>query len=173
MSKTTNVRSGSVYQSPTQNGDRSFIPDGSVSSNKIQDLAVTKAKLADSANIFEMIKNGFQNFVDQSVLMTATTATGTPAAGTFHSTVVGRASISDLSQNLKVQMGPERNVIPNLYQLQNEFGPNGEPVFGVVNDTLGQVRFVGNWSMIFGSAGQYTYNGNLSGFYVEITLYGT
>jgi hypothetical protein len=98
--------------------------------------------------LYEYLGDGFQPFVnsDETVL-TPTTTTGTPPAGTFYSTVVNRAALTDLSQNLKAYMGIERIMTQQTIQLQNEIGPNGEPVYSTPNDTFGQVRFVGSgWS---------------------------
>lgn len=83
MSKTTNIRTGSVFQSPTQNGDRSFIPDGSVSSSKIQDSAVTRNKLAasslnlryaDKASSYTL-DSAIDDFIDFTATATATLPT--------------------------------------------------------------------------------------------------
>lgn len=123
---------------------------------------------------------GFQNFISQTdFLMTATTNIGAPVSGTFYSTVVGRAPMADLSQDLRPRMGIERFQIQNFFALQNEFGPNGEPVYGVSNDTFGQIRFVGpNWQQNF-QAGipsdgpGVTSQGSLTTNYVEFTFYGT
>jgi len=49
MSKTTQVRTGAFSKFPTQNGDRSTVPDNSVGTDAIADLAVTESKLS-SAN---------------------------------------------------------------------------------------------------------------------------
>lgn len=49
MSKNSKVREGAIVQSPTQQGNRSFIPDNSITENKLQDQSVTKSKLVHSA----------------------------------------------------------------------------------------------------------------------------
>lgn len=116
---------------------------------------------------------GFQAFVDQNTLMTATSSAGTPAAGTFYSTVVGRASIVDLSQNLKVNMGIDRIMTQSIYQLQNEFGPNGEIVSATPNDLFGQIRFVGDWSTGISQNGLNVGCSTVAGNYIEITFFGT
>lgn len=123
--------------------------------------------------------SAFQGFVSQTdFAMTATTTTGTPAAGTFYSTIPFRASMIDLSQDLKVRMGVERIMVQQLMMSQTEFGPNGEPVWFTPNDTFGQIRFVGpgwndstaNSSIL--SEGPRLSNSNLND-YVEVTFYGT
>lgn len=125
--------------------------------------------------LYEYLGDGFQGFINPNeFLLTPTTTPGTPAAGTFYSTISKRASIMDLSQDLKPRMGIERIMIQNIMQLQNEFGPNGEPVFGVVNDTLGLIRCVGSgWTNnITTGSGVNIFSTNVND-YTEITFYGT
>ena len=87
---------------------------------------------------------GLQSFIDES-LVQLTAINGTPGATQFRSSVVNRAPITDISQNLKVSMGIERVMVQQLIQLQNEFGPNGEPIWSALNDDRGMMRFIGNW----------------------------
>ena len=95
------------------------------------------------------LANGFQPYVDTTTnTIVATASAGTPAAGYFYSSIVGRASMPDLSQNLKPAMGIERIMTQQIYQLQNEFGPNGEPVWATPNDQFGQIRCVGSWTSL-------------------------
>ena len=116
---------------------------------------------------------GFQGFISQTdYLINPTTTTGTPTTGSFYSSVVGRASMPDLSQDLKPKFGIERTIIQNIYQLQNEFGPNGEPVWATPNDTFGQIRFVGSWTSQIDIYGPRQYSG-LTGNFIEIVFYGT
>lgn len=124
--------------------------------------------------LFEAQDSGFQGFVNTQTLMTATAATGSPAAGLFHSTVVNRAPIIDLSQDLKSRMGGDRWPIQQLYVLSNEVGPAGEQVFKNVNDTFDQIRFVGFWGInnLPNNSGQYAITGS-AGSYMEFTFYGT
>ena len=127
-------------------------------------------------DIYESQDQGFQGFVRTADLMTATATTGTPATGTFHSTIVNRAAIPDMRMDLKARMGIERIMVQSITQLQNEFGSNGEPVYSAVNDTVGQIRFVGaGWVSSTTNIGSVVGNlstTNLDGF-VEITFYGT
>ena len=105
---------------------------------------------------------GFQAFVQSSNTIAVPSTT-----------IVNRAKIPDLSQNLKAHFGIERIMTQNLFQLQDEFGPNGEPVWGVVNDTFGQVRFVGSgWSSNASSVGSEPSTNGVND-YIEITFYGT
>jgi hypothetical protein len=132
----------------------------------IQDQRFTQLYAAQSS--------GFQGFVSQTdALMTATTTTGTPVAGTFYSSITGRASMSDLSQNLKTQMGVERIMVLNIQQLQTEFGPNGEAIYSTPNDQFGQIRYAGTWNVNGpNNTGQYIGTGTVNDF-LEITFYGT
>lgn len=123
--------------------------------------------------LYEAEGQAFQGFVNtQTNLITATSTAGTPAAGTFYSTIVGRAAIVDMSQDLKPRMGIERLPVQQIYQLQNEFGPNGEPVWATPNDTTGQIRFVGSWITNINVGGPYCQNLSTTDF-LEITFYGT
>lgn len=135
-------------------------------------IDTTSQNVSAIAALQEQDLNGFQGFVNQSALMSATSTAGTPVAGTFYSTITGRASIVDLSQDLKVRMGIERITTQNIYELQNEFGPNGEQVFGTSNDLFGQVRFVGSWATVVDTGGARA-KSTVNGDYVEVTFYGT
>jgi hypothetical protein len=89
-----------------------------------------------------------------------------------YTSIVNRAKIVDLANDAGVRMGVERIMTQQIYPLQDEFGPNGELVHGVVNDNLGQIRFVGSWSSSKTSEGIFNGPG-ASGDFVEITFYGT
>ena len=104
--------------------------------------------------------------------MTATATTGSPVAGTFHSTVVGRSKMIDLSQDLGVRFGSNRIATQQSFKIQDEQGPNGEDVFGVVNDKYNQIRLVGGWIDTNNVNGQQVV-GNIVEAYAEITFYGT
>jgi len=143
----------------------------------IQDVAVVDASdtnVTAISQIQESQTEGFQGFVKTSQLMNASSNPGTPAAGTFHSTVVNRAAMSDLTQDLRVRMGIERVMTQSIVQLQNEFGPNGEPVWATPNDQIGQIRFVGSWVINTNSQGPCVFpNLVTAGDFVEVTFYGT
>ena len=144
----------------------------------VQDVAVVDASDTNTtavAQIQEATGEGFQAFVKSSQVINATTTTGTPATGTFYSTVVNRASIIDLSQDLKVRMGVERIMTQQIYQLQNEFGSSGEPVWATPNDFFNQIRCVGNWAQTVPNNGQHGpfIQGNSLNDFIEITFYGT
>jgi hypothetical protein len=125
-----------------------------------------------STLIQEAFAQGLQSFVKTSALRTATTNTGTPAAGTFYSTIVGRAPITDISQDLRVSFGIDRIMTQQLTLLQNEFGPNGEPVRSTPNDTNGMIRFVGQWNLLALADGAGVQCAG-PGDYIEVTFYGT
>lgn len=123
--------------------------------------------------LYEAQDQGFQAFVNsQSFLNTATQTTGTPAAGKFYSSITNRAAMTDLSQNLKAQMGIERIMTPLIYALPNEFGSAGQIVWGAQNDIFGTMRFVGTWSQVNTSFGNFVQPTTLTD-YVEITFFGT
>jgi hypothetical protein len=119
----------------------------------------------------------FQNFIDQSSTLTAqNTTTGYPSpTGTFYSTVIGRAAIPDITNDMRASFGVERICTQQIIQIQNEQGPNGETVYGVLNDDRGLIRFVGSWGNANGVYGQYIQNPSTSDTvsYVEINFYGT
>jgi hypothetical protein len=122
--------------------------------------------------LYEAEGQGFQAFVGTQNVLTATTTVGTPAGGTFYSSIVNRTSMIDLSQDLKARMGVDRIITQQLYQLQNEFGVAGEPVWAHTNDT-NQIRFVGNWASQVGSNGVINFNNNFGTDFVEVTFCGT
>lgn len=110
--------------------------------------------------------------LDAQVVPTFLTAVnGSPSVTQFRSDITNRASIPDLSNMLAVQMGPQRIMTQEIYQLKNEFGPAGQPVFGVFNDKFNQVRFVGTSTSTNGVVGQYILQ--KTNDYVEVIFYGT
>lgn len=122
---------------------------------------------------FEYLDKSFQGWVSQSALITSTTTTGTPAAGTFYSTIPLRASIVDMSQDLRVNLGIQRFQMQQVYEILNESGPNGERVWGVQNDQFGQVRLVGSWRFFQDSSAGVYVNSSTTSDYIEIAFYGT
>ena len=115
----------------------------------------------------------FQDTVLETDLMTPTSTAGTPATGTYYSSVTNRKSITDLRKDLKPRMGIERVMIQQLVVIQDEFGSNGEPVYGLVNDSENQVRFVGAWTAGVSAYGVYASSGANTTDFMEITFYGT
>ena len=87
--------------------------------------------------------------------------------------LVNRAPIVDLNQDLNTCIGINRIQTQQIARIQNEFGPNGEPVFRAVNDRFDQVRFVGSgWRNLNDGDGVRPFTEVLND-YVEITFYGT
>ena len=126
----------------------------------------------------KLLSIGLDDAVDSNIDTTVVVPTllaatnGAPASGQFRSDISGRAAIPDLSNMLSVQMGPQRFMTQEIYQLQSEFGPAGQPVFGVVNDKFNQVRYVGSWSVFNDTFGSRINTSNI-GDYAEIVFYGT
>lgn len=90
-----------------------------------------------------------------------------------YTTVVGRAKIPDIANDLKVLFGIERLMIQGIYSIQNEYGPNTEQVYGAINDSAGLIRFVGSdWKTYNNTYGQAVTSTNPND-YVEVTFYGT
>ena len=156
--------------------------DKDYSSQQLEILVISRTSIIDSntqntSNISalqEASLNGFQGFVNQATLLTATTSAGTPVAGSFYSSIIGRASIVDLSQDLKPRMGVERIMTQQIGEVQEEQGPSGERVWSFTNDVSKQVRFVGNWASSADTAGEGVVSGTVANNdYVEITFYGT
>jgi hypothetical protein len=89
-------------------------------------------------------------------------------------TVVNRAKMVDLSNDLGVRMGIERISISPYTRVDGETGPNGEIVYKMANDKFDQIRLVGRWSdKIENSTVGQAASGNSSADYVEVTFYGT
>ncbi len=117
---------------------------------------------------------GFQPFVDTSAQLIPTTTPGTPASGTFYSSIPNRAPLVDLTQDLKPRFGIQRIATQEIYYIQTENGPAGEQVFGAANDIFGQIRFVGEyWLAQSGTSGSSVDTFNNTTDYLEITFYGT
>jgi hypothetical protein len=109
----------------------------------------------------DSIVAGTQGFVDESALISVP-----------YTTIVGRAQIPDIANDLKASLGIERIPVQQIYPIQDEFGPNGEPVWGALNDTRGLMRFVGNWVSSLDTHGIRA-GASIAGDYVEVTFYGT
>jgi hypothetical protein len=117
-------------------------------------MAKTKLQLSDLANYLDA-QHG------QAVIL--------PKVDAPNTTVVGRAQVTDFSKDLRPRMGIERIQVQSIQKLEGEVGPNGEPVYGAVNDIHNRIRFIGNWSNINDGNGQRPQNGDT----LEITFYGT
>ena len=96
-----------------------------------------------------------------------------PSIAAPFTSITNRAQMLDLSKDLGVRAGNNRIILQQCYQIQNEFGPNGEPVYGAVNDPYNQVRFVGTgWLNSVNASGQNIGTSNVND-YVEVSYYGT
>ena len=91
--------------------------------------------------------------------------------------VQNRAQIQDLANDLSAHAGINRITTSRLFEIQDEIGPNGERVQGVVNDKFDQIRVVGEWVEQIGTDGNSV---TLSGAFIvnpnnfiEITFFGT
>lgn len=87
--------------------------------------------------------------------------------------IVNRAQIADLTQDLKPRFGIDRIQTQEAFDIQNEVGPNGELVSGVVNDKLGQIRFYGSGIANVNNTGGVYVRFTDTDDVVEITFYGT
>lgn len=121
--------------------------------------------------LYAMESAGFQGFIDESSKLTA--VSGSPASGQFRTFgIVNRASIPDLANDIKARMGVDRIQIQKIAEIPNEFGPNGERVYGAVNDDRGLIRFIGSWTASSTSFGSFI-NTTVANDTIEIVFYGT
>lgn len=141
---------------------------------RVQIVDNSETNTSKITSLQSVIAQNLKDFVDMSTLITATTSTGSPVAGTFYSSITNRASMPDLSKDLKVRFGIDRVMVQQAPQIRSgEIGPNNEAIWAAPNDIMGRVRFAGNWSgASLGPAGYAAYTTNLNDF-VEITFYGT
>ena len=125
--------------------------------------AATSFNGTQIASIQAGLSAGTQAFVDTSSLISVP-----------NTAIVGRAKIVDITNDLRASFGIERIAVQQIVQLQNEFGPNGEPVFSAVNDDRGLIRAVGSWTNPTDSFAGSRLNSSSSGTdFIEITFFGT
>lgn len=122
--------------------------------------------------IYDMEKAGFQGFIDESSKLTA--VSGTPAAGQFRTFgIVNRAQIPDIANDLRARIAIDRFQAQIVQPVQNETGPNGEPVWAILNDDRNLIRCVGaGWINLNNAFGPRPYS-DVQNDYVEIVFYGT
>lgn len=96
-----------------------------------------------------------------------------PLVNVPNTTIVNRAQIRDLSKDMAPVFGVKRIQVQQIFDLQGEFGPNGERVFGALNDDRGLIRFVGSWANYSGLTYGSVINSASTTDYIEITFYGT
>lgn len=115
---------------------------------------------AHASVIGDSLTASTQAFIDQSSLISVP-----------YTTIVGRAQIPDIANDLRASLGVERIPVQSIYLLQNEFGTNGGPVWAALNDTRGLIRFVGAWQNRSGQGNWIQYSSPSD--YVELVIYGT
>ena len=97
----------------------------------------------------------------------------TPLISVPNTAIVGRAQIPNIAADLKPSFGIERIMTQYCYLIQNEFGPNGEPVWGVASDDRGLIRLVGAGWANFADSNGVRVQSNTVNDYAEISFYGT
>jgi hypothetical protein len=122
----------------------------------------TSQNSSNLAYLQDMSTAGFQGFVDESAKVAVP-----------NTTIIGRAQIPDLANDLKARMGVERISVQQAIELQKEFGANGERVFGALNDDRNLIRFVGNWVNANNDTGARPNSSANITDYLEIVFYGT
>lgn len=127
--------------------------------------------------LYEYQSAAFDGFVDVEANEIAPTFTaGTPASGYFYTTIRNRKNLVDFSKDLMPKFGVTRIPSQQIYLVEDEFGPNGEVVYGLVGDKFNQVRFVGQfWTNVNDANGARPLSSDTASTaeYVEITFYGT
>lgn len=107
----------------------------------------------------KFLTKGFDSYVEPRYIDVANTD------------IVGRAQVLDRANMLMPTMGVDRVHTEILNKVDDEFGPNGEPVYRIENDD--RIRFVGNWSTSVSTYGTRAYTSGSSADYIEIVMYGT
>lgn len=157
--------------------------DQNYSSLAVEIQVVLRTQIVDASTqnvtnistLKSVVGQNISDFVNMSNIISATSTTGSPAAGSFYSTVVNRASMPDFSQDLKVRFGIERMMIQALLaQSQTEIGSSQEAVWVDPNDFFNRVRFVGGgwYVQASGGAGFAPFTATVND-YVEFVFYGT
>jgi len=85
-----------------------------------------------------------------------------------HTEIVNRAKVS---RSFQAIMGTERIMIPAIFKVSNESGPNGEEVFET-DEADNRIRFVGSWANQSGSIGNLAISATVGSF-IEVSFYGT
>lgn len=96
-----------------------------------------------------------------------------PMISVPNTTIVNRAKVPDMSQDLDARMAVGRISIQNIYQLRDEVGSSGEQVYAASNDRYGRLRFVGVWQNNADATGVGILAPNFQPDYAEIVFYGT
>lgn len=117
--------------------------------NNVQLTAIAKALAAQHSQFVDLLKVDAPN-----------------------TTIVGRAQVTDFSKDLKPRMGIERIITQSIQGIEGEAGPNGEVIYGVLNDVHNRIRLGGTWVGSVGAGDTLVHTSNLNDF-IEITFYGT
>jgi len=94
-----------------------------------------------------------------------------PKVAAPFTTVVKRALMTDLANDLLPRFGVERVMTQAIQEVQGENGPTNQRVFKPINDQHDAVRFVGSINQNNNADGQHLVI--LSTSYLEVTFYGT
>lgn len=90
-----------------------------------------------------------------------------------NTTVVDRALMVDLDNDLAAHGQTTRFPVHGIYPIIEEQGPAGEVIFGAINDKFGQIRLAGNWIEGVNSLGPNVNLPNDEEGFVEFTFKGT
>jgi hypothetical protein len=116
--------------------------------------------------------DGFENYLAPGEL---TATQSVPGPGEFFSTIKNRKNIVDLSADGNVQMGINRIMTQECFEISDEIAGERVRVYGVAGDKYDQVRLVGQWGSAnteYGPRVQIRDNSDTES-YMEITFYGT
>lgn len=122
------------------------------------------------------VESVLEQSVDAQIVPTFLTAVNaSPTGSQFRSDITNRKRIPNPAANLNVSMGVQRLMTQSIYQLQDEFGPLGQPVFKASNDKFDMIRFVGDWAVISDGNGVRPLSATASATtnYIEVVFYGT
>jgi len=119
--------------------------------------------LAPRIDSIENTTDGLQYITDNQVILEKMDAP--------YTTINNRAQMVNYAA-LCPMMGINRIQTQEVFKIDEESGPNGEPVYGVVNDKWGQIRFVGTVTSYNVARGQLI-NISTTGDFVEIVFWGT
>jgi hypothetical protein len=157
----------------TTNTNQILVADGFIGGEDIVmlpayqaiDVSSASSSLANQslASLQSMMTAGSQGFIDQSSDMVAVQNT----------TIVGRAKIPNLANDIRASLGVERIMTQDILLLQNEVGPSGEPVYAALNDDRGLIRFVGSWISTGPTINGIVMASQAVTDYCEVVFYGT
>ena len=136
-----------------------------------------KLYLKADGNLYTLDSSATEVALGSSSINDVVAATGLPLVARSlisvpNTTIVGRASIPDLANDLNT-IGPI-NRIPTeiIAEIQNEYGTSGRKVYGLVGDKDNLFRAVGSFTNVSGTTGNAIQTSTSSDF-IEIVFYGT